>query len=74
MTSTGIAWLDARRAAFDTAVRSLKARCILVQQVSREMHVATYRISGRWGQYLAEDVIELAERLDARDAAKDTAA
>ncbi len=56
------AWLDTREAQIDAAITFLKAKCILVSAVERDHPIRAYRVSGRGGYWLAEDVVDLAAR------------
>lgn len=72
---TGCLWLDQRNAKISEAIAYLKSQCILVSLNERDIptfawsrrenrgYVAQYRVSGRFGLFLAEDVIELADKI-----------
>ena len=54
-------WIEQRAQRIESAIRFLKARCVLVTVNDREHAIRTYRVSGRREVQLAEDVIALAE-------------
>jgi hypothetical protein len=62
MFATGCGWLDVRNARLNAAIAHLKAQCILVSIRERRHPIRAYRVSGRPGYWLAEDVVALAER------------
>jgi hypothetical protein len=60
-------WISRRQGSLEAAIRFLKARCILVSTRERLAPIRSYAVSGRHGQWLAEDVIALAERIAAKE-------
>lgn len=58
-----MSWIEQRAQRIESAIRFLKSRCVLVTVANRDHPIRTYRVSGRRGLQLAEDVIAMAEHL-----------
>lgn len=56
-------WIEQRAARIASAIRFLKANCVLVTVAHRDHQIRMYRVSGRRDLQLAEDVIGMAEAM-----------
>lgn len=53
-------WIEERQARLKAAISYLKKQCILVQTVERQSQIRRYQMTGRKGQFLAEEVVQQA--------------